>query len=137
MAFRATSLKAIFCALSFGVEAITTQCAMRSGYCVAHDIACIPPKLPPITAANCLIPKRSAKRTCALTQSSTVNTGKLAPYGKFVFGLMLMGPVEPKQEPKLFTPITKNRLVSIGLSGPTILSHQPISLGSSGFTPAT
>ena len=39
---------------------------------------------------------------------------------------MLIGPVEPKHEPRLFTPITKNRLVSSGLPGPTMLSHQPM-----------
>ena len=35
------------------------------------------------------------------------------------------GPVDPKQLPKLLTPTTKNRSVSTGLPGPTILSHQP------------
>ena len=41
------------------------------------------------------------------------------------------GPVEPKQLPREFTQITKYRLVSIGLSGPSMSSHHPVP-GSSG-----
>jgi len=40
-------------------------------------------------------------------------------------GSIDIGPVEPKQEPGLFTPMTKKRLVSTGLPGPIMLSHQP------------
>ncbi|MNY22550.1 hypothetical protein D3C86_1561710 [compost metagenome] len=40
-------------------------------------------------------------------------------------GLMLLGPVEPLQPPRLFKLTTKNLLVSIGLPGPMQLSHQP------------
>ena len=36
-----------------------------------------------------------------------------------------VGPVEPKHEPGLLTPMTKKRSVSSGLPGPTRLSHQP------------
>ena len=80
----------------------------RSGYAIDHCIACMPPRLPPITAAKDWMPSRSASRACALTQSSTVTTGKLAPYGTPETGLMLAGPVEPKHEPRLLTPMTKN-----------------------------
>ncbi|MNL80545.1 hypothetical protein D3C87_2074290 [compost metagenome] len=52
-------------------------------------------------------------------------------------GLVLIGPVEPKQEPRLFTPMTKKRSVSSGLPGPTMLSHQPMSRGLSAAMPAT
>jgi hypothetical protein len=52
MACRATSLKAMFCADSLGAEAITMACRMRSGNCSDHSSACMPPRLPPITAAQ-------------------------------------------------------------------------------------
>jgi hypothetical protein len=48
-----------------------------------------------------------------------------------------IGPVEPKQEPGLLTPITKKRRVSMGLPGPTMLSHQPVLRGWSAYVPAT
>jgi hypothetical protein len=47
-----------------------------------------------------------------------------------VAGLVCIGPVEPKQEPRLLTPMTKKRSVSTGLPGPTMLSHQPALFGS-------
>ena len=37
-----------------------------------------------------------------------------------------MGPLEPKQLPREFMQMTKYLLVSIGLFGPTISSHQPV-----------
>ena len=40
-------------------------------------------------------------------------------------GSACIGPVEPKHEPRLLTPMTKKRSVSSGLPGPTRLSHQP------------
>ena len=52
-------------------------------------------------------------------------------------GLVDIGPVEPKHEPRLLTPMTKNRSVSSGLPGPTMLSHQPRSAGSVAEVPAT
>ena len=91
----------------------------------------MPPSEPPITAANCSMPSSSARRACAATQSSTVTTGNAAPYGLPVAGLTCIGPVEPKQEPRLLTPMTKKRSVSTGLPGPTMLSHQPVLFGSS------
>ena len=48
-----------------------------------------------------------------------------------VAGFTLIGPVEPWQPPRLFTPMTKKRRVSSGLPGPTMLSHQPTSSGRS------
>ena len=52
----------------------------------------------------------------------------LADVGSFLasaWSLGSVGTVEPKQEPRLLTPITKKRSVSTGLPGPTMLSHQP------------
>ncbi|MNI52737.1 hypothetical protein D3C73_1075400 [compost metagenome] len=116
---------------------MTTQLATRSGKVMAQLSACMPPSDPPITAAKRSMPKWSATRAWARTQSSTVNTGNAAPQGLPVAGLMLAGPVEPKHEPRLLTPITKKILVSTGLPGPTMLSHQPTSLGLSAACPAT
>jgi hypothetical protein len=42
-----------------------------------------------------------------------------------VAGFSCIGPVEPKQEPRLLMPMTKKRPVSSALPGPTRLSHQP------------
>ena len=85
---------------------------------IAQASACMPPRLPPITAAHCAMPSRSASRACASTQSSTVTSGKSAPHGLPVAGLIDSGPVEPKQLPRLLTPTTKKRSVSSGLPGP-------------------
>ncbi|MCY1500563.1 hypothetical protein D9M68_346080 [compost metagenome] len=85
----------------------------------------MPPRLPPITAAHCWMPRTSARRAWLLTQSSTVITGKSAPNGAPVAGLMLEGPVEPLQPPRLLRLTTKNFRVSMGLPGPMQLSHQP------------
>ena len=79
MARRATSLKAMFCADKFGAVATATQCRKRCGYCSDQLNACMPPKLPPNTAASCVMPMRSSRRACESTQSSTVTTGKSAP----------------------------------------------------------
>jgi hypothetical protein len=122
---------AMFCAVSLGVAATATALAIRSGKAVAHAMACIPPRLPPITAAKRSIPSRSASRAWLATQSSTVTTGNRDPYGLLVRGSRDAGPVDPKQLPRLFTPITKKRSVSTGLPGPIMLSHQPTLLGSS------
>ncbi len=132
----------MFSAVKLAALATTTAWRTRSGYCMAQLVACIPPKLPPITAANCAMPKASSNAACALTQSSTVTTGKSAPHIRPVSGLSVVGPLEPKQEPMLLTPITKNRSVSTGLPGPTMLSHHPSLLArtvpsSSTYTPAT
>jgi len=51
--------------------------------------------------------------------------GKSEPHGFPVAGLIDIGPVEPKQLPRLLTPTTKKRSVSTGLPGPIMLSHQP------------
>ncbi|MCY1298095.1 hypothetical protein D9M70_475650 [compost metagenome] len=85
----------------------------------------MPPRLPPTTAAHWAMPSRSARRAWLCTQSSTVITGKSAPNGLPVAGLVLDGPVEPLQPPRLLRLTTKNLRVSIGLPGPMQLSHQP------------
>src|SRR5690606_23536104 len=51
--------------------------------------------------------------------------GKWAPQALPVSGLMLDGPVEPWQPPRLFRLTTKKRLVSMALPGPMQASHQP------------
>jgi hypothetical protein len=51
--------------------------------------------------------------------------------------LIDIGPVEPKQLPRLLTPITKKRSVSTGMPGPTMLSHQPTSSVEPAVKPAT
>ena len=71
------------------------------------------------------MPRVSARRAWLCTQSSTVITGKSAPKGLPVAGLMLEGPVEPLQPPRLFRLTTKKRRVSMALPGPMQLSHQP------------
>ena len=85
----------------------------------------MPPRLPPMTAASCPMPRMSSSRAWASTQSSTVTTGKSAPQGWPVAGLVWVGPVLPKQEPMLFTPITNQRFVSTALPGPIMLCHHP------------
>ena len=97
----------------------------------------MPPSEPPITAASCCTPSASSRRACAFTQSSTVSTGKSLPHARPVAGLMCMGPVEPKQEPGLFTPMTKKRFVSTGSPGPTMFAHQPALLLLPAYSPAT
>ena len=68
----------------------------------------MPPKLPPKTQAQELIPNLFNNISCELTQSSTEMSGKSFPYISFVFGQIEVGPVEPKQLPKLFGDTTKN-----------------------------
>jgi hypothetical protein len=99
IAWRATSLNAMFCAESFGVAAITIEWRIRSGNDSVHCSACIAPSEPPIAAAKRSMPRRSASRACAATQSSTVTTGKSAPHGRPLVGFVEVGPVEPKQLP--------------------------------------
>src|SRR5439155_17017552 len=83
------------------------------------------------------MPRWSARRAWASTQSSTVTMGKSEPHGFPVAGLIDAGPVEPKQPPRLLTPTAKKRAVSTGLPGPTILSHHPSLAGWPAYSPAT
>ena len=62
---------------------------------MAHCIACMPPRLPPIIAAYFCIPKWSESMVWLLTQSSTATEGKSEPYISPVSGLILDGPVLP------------------------------------------
>jgi hypothetical protein len=89
----------------------------------------MPPSEPPITPRSFSMPRRSISRACEATQSSTVTSGKPAPYGWPGRAVDRRGPVEPWQPPRLFTPITKKRSVSIALPGPIMLSHQPTFFG--------
>ncbi len=56
--------------------------------------------------------------------SPTVTVGKSVPHG-VPSARGVFGPVVPRQEPSTFGQITKYRSVSIGLPGPTMMSHQP------------
>ena len=51
--------------------------------------------------------------------------GKSKRQGRSVAGLMLAGPVEPKQEPTALMQMTKYVLVSIAKPGPMMASHHP------------
>ena len=132
---RATSLKAMFCADRLGAGAIGDRwhaLRVRS----VQDSACIPPRLPPITAASGDAQAVDQARL-ASTQSSTVTTGKSAP-GRPVAGLACIGPVEPKHEPRLLTPMTKKRFVSSGLAGADEVVPPALALrGSPAYVPAT
>ncbi len=81
IAWRATSLNAMFCGVSFGAAAITSAWRTRSGKESVHCSACMAPSEPPITAAKRSMPSRSARRAWASTQSSTVTTGKVRAPG--------------------------------------------------------
>ena len=85
----------------------------------------MPPIEPPITLNSWSMPKWSIRGTCASTMSPMVMTGKSRPQGLPVAALMLAGPVEPRQPPSTLGQMMKKRLVSTGLPGPTIVSHQP------------
>ena len=52
----------MFSAVRLGALAITAAWRTRCGYCIVHDSACMPPRLPPITAASARCPVR---RACA------------------------------------------------------------------------
>ena len=78
-----------------------------------------------MTAAQRSIPRASLSRTWLRTQSLTVTMGNEGPKGFPVAGSVLDGPVLPWQPPRLFTPTTKKRLVSMTLPGPTTFSHHP------------
>ena len=63
--------------------------------------------------------------------------GRELKQGVPVAGFGSAGPVEPKQEPRLLTPMTKKRSVSSGLPGPIRLSHQPSLRSTPAWVPAT
>ena len=107
MAQRATAFSDIACADGRGVVASTMAEATRSGYWVAHSSACIPPMLPPSTQKSLSMPSRSIRSAWAFTMSRTVMTGKVRLYLFPVFGLVEVGPVEPKQEPMTLVQMTK------------------------------
>ena len=55
-----------------------------------------------------------------------MNSGKSRPYGAPVAGFGDAGPVVPWQPPSRFAQTTRKRSVSIGLPGPTSVSHQSV-----------
>src|SRR3546814_9131720 len=90
----------------------------------------MPPIELPIRQARCLMPRPMTNACAALAPSSIDSSGKARRYLSPLSGLLDAGPVEPLQLPSALAQITNQRLVSIGLSGPSMASHQP-SLGSS------
>ena len=57
--------------------------------------------------------------------SRIVITGNRDAYGRPSTGCGVAGPVEPWHPPTTFEHTTNQRLVSIGLPGPTMPSHHP------------
>src|SRR6056297_1838657 len=95
------------------------------GNLTLHSRVCMPPIDPPITANILFMPRCSIKYFWALTISPIVTIGNCSEYGRFVFGFMDPGPVDPIQPPRTLGQMTKYLLVSIPLPGPIIVSHQP------------
>lgn len=87
--------------------------------------AVMPPIELPITQASWSMPSARTRSMAAFAPSSIDSSGKCRRYGCPVAGSMLAGPVEPLQLPSELTHTTNQRLVSIGLPGPSIGSHQP------------
>src|SRR5688500_13713378 len=85
----------------------------------------MPPIELPITHASRSMPSERTQAKAASAPSSIDRSGKSRRYGSPVAGLIEAGPVEPLQLPNEFTHTTNQQLVSIGLPGPTIASHQP------------
>ena len=115
----------MFCEECQAAVAIGTAANTRGPWRAAHSSTCMPPIEPPITQNSCSMPRWSISATCASTMSPMVITGKSRPHGSPVVGLMLAGPVEPMQPPSTLGQTTKKRSVSMGLPGPTKISHQP------------
>ena len=88
----------------------------------------MPPRLPPSTAASWLDAERVDEARLRIDPVLDRHDRKVAAVGAGPAagsGSGCIGPVEPKHEPGLLTPMTKKRSVSSGLPGPTRLSHQP------------
>jgi hypothetical protein len=85
----------------------------------------MPPIEPPVTQSSFFMPSLSSSMAWARTMSRTVTSGKLRPYGSPVAGSTSAGPLDPMQPPMTLAQITKKRSVSMGLPGPTMVSHQP------------
>jgi hypothetical protein len=85
----------------------------------------MPPRLPPITAANRVDAQHIGQARLRVDPVFDRDHREVGPVARPVAGLIDIGPVEPKQLPRLLTPTTKKRFVSSGLPGPTMLSHQP------------
>src|SRR5262249_13530166 len=85
----------------------------------------MPPIELPIRQARRSMPSPRTSSYEALATSSRVKSGKVNLYTLPVTGSTEAGPVEPLQLPSVFAQITNQRLVSIGLPGPSISSHQP------------
>ena len=107
-----------------GAEAITRQWRTCSGKLMLQRNACMPPRLPPITAAHCWMPSRSASRAwiapSRIPDQRERRTVRLAACrvdaGRAGRAVTAAEIVEADD---------KKRLVSIGLPGPIMLSHQP------------
>ena len=97
----------MFCEECQAAVAMGTAENTRSVWLAAHSSTCMPPIEPPTTQNSWSMPRWSMRRTCALTMSPMVMTGKFSPYGLPVVGSMEAGPVEPMQPPRMLGQMTK------------------------------
>ena len=134
---RPTASNAIDWALSRVVEAMTIAPETIFGYEIAHCRTCMPPIEPPMTPSSRRTPSLSKSSFWTSTISAIVMIGKSRPYGLPVAGLISDGPVVPEQLPMTFEQITKYLSVSMGLPGPTMMSHQPGLRSPGALKPAT
>ena len=74
-----TSFIAMFWVLDFAAAAKIPALERLSGKDIDHCSACIPPRLPPATKCHLVIPRKSVKSFCELTQSTTDTIGKSLP----------------------------------------------------------
>src|SRR5512147_1756474 len=95
----------------------------------------MPPIELPIRQARRSMPSARTSSYELLATSSRVRSGNANLYTFPVSGSIEAGPVEPLQLPSVLAQITNQRLVSIGLPGPSISSHQP-GVGSSALDAA-
>ena len=86
---------------------ISNSCSQMLGYFNNKPIAVIPPIEGPTTAFKESIPKCFKTSFVVAAISSKANFGNSRRYGSSVLGLILAGPVEPKQLPKELAQITK------------------------------
>src|SRR3954452_19435445 len=107
MARRPVDHHAICCADAASAVHIGTRLRTRSGNITPHSRTCMPPIEPPITESHCLTPSSLATACCERTMSRIEMTGNELPYGLFVAGSTLAGPVLPWQPPGTLAHTTK------------------------------
>ena len=85
----------------------------------------MPPIEPPSDAEQALDAEPVEQHRLRAHHVADGDDGKSSAKGLPVAGLVEAGPVVPMQPPSTLEQMTKKRSVSIGLPGPTIISHQP------------